>query len=114
MAASKTPRYGINSATPDPSKLIYNDGVHPTEAGQKLISDYAYSLLAAPWELTLLPEMAHATLRAHQDELRSQWQSDWESWQASANGAQLSQAAASIWISTAKEAAPVPTAAATT
>jgi outer membrane lipase/esterase len=75
-------RYGINSATPDPSKLIYNDGVHPTEAGQKLISDYAYSLLAAPWELTLLPEMAHATLRAHQDELRSQWQSDWENWQA--------------------------------
>jgi outer membrane lipase/esterase len=74
--------YGINSATPDPSKLIYNDGVHPTEAGQKLVSDYAYSLLAAPWELTLLPEMAHATLRAHQDELRSQWQSDWENWQA--------------------------------
>jgi outer membrane lipase/esterase len=74
--------FGINSATPDPSKLIYNDGVHPTEAGQKLISDYAYSLLAAPWELTLLPEMAHATLRAHQDELRSQWQSDWEDWQA--------------------------------
>ncbi|WP_237884617.1 esterase EstP [Pseudomonas sp. PGPR40] len=74
--------YGINSATPDPSKLIYNDSVHPTEAGQKLIADYAYSLLAAPWELTLLPEMAHATLRAHQDELRSQWQSDWENWQA--------------------------------
>ncbi|MFJ2689059.1 esterase EstP [Pseudomonas sp. NPDC087336] len=74
--------FGINSATPDPSQLVYNDGVHPTEAGQKLVSDYAYSLLAAPWELTLLPEMAHATLRAHQDELRSQWQSDWESWQA--------------------------------
>ncbi len=74
--------YGINSATPDPSKLIYNDSVHPTEAGQKLIADYAYSLLSAPWELTLLPEMAHATLRAHQDELRSQWQSDWENWQA--------------------------------
>ena len=74
--------YGINSATPNPTKLIYNDGVHPTEAGQKLISDYAYSLLAAPWELTLLPEMAHATLRAHQDELRNQWQSDWEEWQA--------------------------------
>jgi len=74
--------YGINSATPDPSKLIYNDSVHPTETGQKLIADYAYSLLSAPWELTLLPEMAHATLRAHQDELRSQWQSDWENWQA--------------------------------
>ncbi|MGQ3319914.1 esterase EstP [Pseudomonas brassicacearum subsp. neoaurantiaca] len=74
--------YGINSATPDPTKLIYNDAVHPTETGQKLIADYAYSLLAAPWELTLLPEMAHSTLRAHQDELRSQWQSDWENWQA--------------------------------
>jgi len=74
--------YGIHSATPDPTKLIYNDAVHPTEAGQKLIADYAFSLLAAPWELTLLPEMAHSTLRAHQDELRSQWQSDWENWQA--------------------------------
>jgi len=76
------PVYGIGGLTPDPSKLIYNDGVHPTQAGQRLIADYAYSLLAAPWELTLLPEMAHATLRAHQDELRSQWQADWENWQA--------------------------------
>lgn len=74
-------RYGINSATPDPTKLIYNDSVHPTEAGQRLIADYAYSLLAAPWEVTLLPEMAQGTLRAHQDELRSQWQADWENWQ---------------------------------
>ena len=74
-------RYGINSATPDPSKLIYNDSVHPTEAGQRLIADYAYSLLAAPWEASLLPEMAHGTLRAHQDELRNQWQADWENWQ---------------------------------
>ena len=31
--------------------------------------------------LTLLPEMAHGTLRAYQDELRSQWQADWENWQ---------------------------------
>ncbi|AZD95267.1 esterase EstP [Pseudomonas chlororaphis] len=74
-------RYGIHSATPDPSKLIYNDSVHPTEAGQRLIADYAYSLLAAPWEITLLPEMAQGTLRAHQDELRNQWQADWENWQ---------------------------------
>ncbi|MGE8189301.1 esterase EstP [Pseudomonas sp. NPDC086278] len=74
-------RYGINSATPDPTKLIYNDAVHPTEAGQRLIADYAYSLLAAPWELTLLPEMAQGTVRAHQDELRNQWLADWENWQ---------------------------------
>ncbi|MDD2049904.1 esterase EstP [Pseudomonas putida] len=81
----ENPLYGINSATPDPSKLLFNDSVHPTSAGQKLIADYGYSLLAAPWELTLLPEMAHASLRAHQDELRNQWQSDWQAigqWQA--------------------------------
>ncbi|MBL0795620.1 esterase EstP [Pseudomonas sp. B7] len=75
-------RYGINSATPDPTKLIYNDAVHPTEAGQRLIADYAYSLLAAPWEATLLPQMAQGTLRSHQDELRNQWLADWENWQA--------------------------------
>jgi hypothetical protein len=113
-SCTENARYGINSATPDPTKLIYNDGVHPTEAGQKLISDYAYSLLAAPWELTLLPEMAHATLRAHQDELRNQWQADWENWQAVGQWRAIVPVAASIWMSTAKAAASVPTAAVTT
>jgi len=80
-SCTENARYGINSATPDPTKLIYNDSVHPTETGQRLIADYAYSLLAAPWELTLLPEMAQGTLRAHQDELRNQWLADWENWQ---------------------------------
>ena len=73
--------YGLNSATPDPSKLLFNDGVHPTVTGQRLIADYAYSLLAAPWEISLLPEMANGTLRAQQDELRSQWLADWGNWQ---------------------------------
>lgn len=75
-------RYGIHSATPDPTELIYNDMVHPIEAGQRLISDYAHSLLAAPWEITRLPEMAHGSLLAHQNELRNQWQADWGNWQA--------------------------------
>lgn len=77
--------YGLGSATPDPSKLLFNDSVHPTTTGQKLIADYAYSLLSAPWELTLLPEMAHAGLRSHQDSLRNQWQQPWQpvgGWQA--------------------------------
>ncbi|BEM58401.1 esterase EstA [Serratia marcescens] len=74
-------RYGIHSPTPDPSKLIYNDAIHPTEAGQRLIADYAYSLLSAPWEVTLLPEMAQGILRSHQDELRNQWQADGQRWQ---------------------------------
>lgn len=75
-------QYGLNGATPDPSKLLFNDGVHPTVTGQRLIADYAYSILAAPWETTLLPEMANSTLRAQQDELRGQWLADWGNWQA--------------------------------
>ncbi|MEX5509346.1 esterase EstP [Pseudomonas paralactis] len=81
-SCTTNPVYGIGGTNPDPTKLIYNDSVHPTIAGQQLIADYAYSLLAAPWELTLLPEMAQGTLRAHQDELRNQWQADNGSWQA--------------------------------
>lgn len=73
--------WGINSATPDPIKLMFNDSVHPTTAVQQIAADYSYSLLAAPWELTLLPEMAHGTLRAHQDQLRTQLLADWETWQ---------------------------------
>jgi outer membrane lipase/esterase len=73
--------HGLDSATPDPTKLLFNDSVHPTIAGQQLIADYAYSLLSAPWEITLLPEMALGTLNAHQDELRSQWLADEGNWQ---------------------------------
>lgn len=73
---------GRSSATPNPSRLFFNDRVHPTEAGQRLLADYAYSLLSAHWEITLLPEMANSTLRAHQDELHAQWLSDFGNWQA--------------------------------
>ncbi|MBC3957844.1 esterase EstP [Pseudomonas triticifolii] len=73
---------GRSSATPNPSRLFFNDSVHPTEAGQRLLADYAYSLLSAPWEISLLPEMANSTLRAHQDELHAQWLSDFGHWQA--------------------------------
>ncbi len=76
------PVYGINGTSPDPDRLFFNDRVHPTTAAQRLLADYAYSLLAAPWELTLLPEMAHTTLRAQQDELRTQWLADLGAWQA--------------------------------
>ncbi|MGH8353340.1 MAG: autotransporter domain-containing protein [Pseudomonas sp.] len=78
----ENPMYGLTSGNADPTRLLFNDSVHPTGTGQQLFADYAYSLLAAPWELTLLPEMAHGTLRAHQDQLRNQFQADWESWQA--------------------------------
>ena len=73
--------YGRHGSSPDPTKLIFNDEVHPTIAGQTVIADYAYSILSAPWEATLLPEMALGTLNAFQDNVRSQWLADWGDWQ---------------------------------
>lgn len=73
--------WGDASATPDPSKLIYSDTVHPTTAMQKILGDQAISILSAPWEISLLPEMADSSLRASNDALRTQLQSDWGDWQ---------------------------------
>lgn len=79
--ANESAANGINSATPDPTRLLFNDSVHPTIIGQQIVAEYAYSLLAAPYEITLLPEMAQGVLRTHQEQLRSQWLADWEAWQ---------------------------------
>ena len=80
--ASENTTWGINSATPDPSKLMFNDSVHPTTAVQQIAADYAYSLLNAPVEMSLLPQMGQATLRGHQQQLRNEWTADWGTWQA--------------------------------
>lgn len=70
-----------SGATPNPDKLIYADAVHPTTAMQRILADQAYSILAAPWEISLLPEAGMAALRGAQDHLRGQWQADWGQWQ---------------------------------
>ena len=75
-------QYGINGATPDPTKLLFNDGVHPTITGQRLIADYGYSILAAPWEVSLLPEMARSSLNQHQKVLHNNALNGQSSWQA--------------------------------
>lgn len=75
-------KYGINSPTADPAKLLFNDSVHPTITGQRLIADYGYSILAAPWEVTLLPEMARNSLNHHQRALINHGLNGQSSWQA--------------------------------
>jgi outer membrane lipase/esterase len=40
---------------------LFMDGVHLTEAGQQIIADYYYNLLAAPGEISFLPETAIQT-----------------------------------------------------
>lgn len=76
------PTWGLGGLTPNPDRLMFNDGVHPTGAVQQISADYIYSILGAPWEVSLLPEMAMASLNGHQQQLRSEWQADRGAWQA--------------------------------
>ena len=76
------PTWGIDSPTADPSKLLFNDGIHPSAATHQITADYIHSILAAPWEISLLPEMAMASLNGHQQQLRSEWQSERGTWQS--------------------------------
>jgi outer membrane lipase/esterase len=76
------PTWGIGGVTPNPDRLMFNDGVHPTGAVQQISADYIYSIISAPWEISLLPEMAMASLNGHQQQLRSEWQADRAGWQA--------------------------------
>ncbi len=75
------PTWGIGGTSPNPDRLMFNDGVHPTAAVQQISADYIHSILAAPWEISLLPEMAMASLNGHQQQLRSEWQSERGAWQ---------------------------------
>ena len=75
------PTWGLGGTSPNPNKLLFNDGVHPTAAVQQITADYTYSILSAPWEVSLLPEMAMASLSGHQQQLRSEWQADRGAWQ---------------------------------
>ena len=85
------PTWGISGVTPNPNRLMFNDGVHPTGAVQQISADYIYSIISAPWEVSLLPEMALSSLISHQQQLHSQLQDQWQTsgqWRSfvSANG----------------------------
>ncbi|BFM13718.1 esterase EstA [Simiduia litorea] len=80
----ENPVYGINQANNrDPSKLLFNDGVHPTAAAQQIIADYMFSLVQAPQEVGLLPVLGASLLDASQAQLRQQMQSNLASKRAS-------------------------------
>lgn len=75
------PVWGIAHATADPSQLMFFDGVHPTTFVHAINADYIHSILAAPWEISLLPEIALGGLLSHQQQLRNEWQSARGDWQ---------------------------------
>lgn len=66
--------YGLGGSEEDPSKLLFNDSVHPTTAGQEILADYAYGMLIAPSVLGIAPQLGSGALNASQrslsDELR--------------------------------------------
>ncbi len=74
--------YGLGMPNQNPDMLMFYDSVHPTAAGHRALADYAMSFLEAPWEISLLPEMAYGTLRGYEDQVRSEWLADANAWQA--------------------------------
>lgn len=56
----------ITGANPNPNTFFFNDGVHPTTIGQQINADYMLSVLRAPSELSLLPEMALDDISANE------------------------------------------------
>lgn len=65
--------HGISSDDdPDPSKLLFNDAVHPTEAAQEILGDHAASFLIAPQEISLVPQMGQQFVRNQQTYLTRQ------------------------------------------
>ncbi len=76
------PVYSLGGSAPDPSRLLFNDAVHPTTAVHQISADYLYSIISAPWEVSLLPEMGHSALRAHLQQLDSELAAQRGDWQA--------------------------------
>lgn len=80
--AAINPMHGITGTSPDPDRLIYADVVHPSTAMQQILADQGLSILSAPWEIGLLPQLAESSLRNAREQLRQQWLADWSAWQA--------------------------------
>lgn len=72
--------YGLAAGTPDPSKLLFNDTVHPTTTGQEILADYAFALIEAPTILSLAGGLVTGSMTAQQQlvssELRPGQQTD--------------------------------------
>lgn len=58
----------LEGSNPDPDQFFFNDPLHPTTVGQQISADYMLSLLQAPGEVSLLPQMGN-------DDMQAQWRS---------------------------------------
>ena len=94
------PVHGINGTNPNPDALLFNDRLHPTTSAQAALADYYHSILAAPFEIGLLPEQALGAARNHTASVHREVNAPREGWQSfvSLGGgwAELGQASASV------------------
>lgn len=66
ITCTEAPGLGKSSGG-DPDDFLFNDGLHPTQALHRIISDYTASILRAPGMIALLPEVALGDARAYQE-----------------------------------------------
>lgn len=60
------PVFSETGTAPNANQLIFNDGIHPTLAAQKVLGDYYFSVLSAPVGFAMLPDLGYQNTRLHQ------------------------------------------------
>ncbi|MBB3062785.1 autotransporter outer membrane beta-barrel domain-containing protein [Microbulbifer rhizosphaerae] len=67
--ANPDPVYSQTGSAPDADRLLFNDGLNLTLAGQQLLGDYYYSVLSAPVGFAILPDLGYQNTRVHQSNI---------------------------------------------
>ncbi len=66
---------GANTASPDPSKYVFFDGIHPTTFTADILAQYYQSILEAPGQISILAEiplrLSNAHLNTIEDHIRN-------------------------------------------
>ncbi len=58
------PVFGIDGSSPNPDRLIFNDGVHPTGQMGAITGDYLISVVSGPQQAGLIPELGLDVVRS--------------------------------------------------
>ncbi|WKD49613.1 autotransporter outer membrane beta-barrel domain-containing protein [Microbulbifer spongiae] len=63
------PVYGISGSDPNDARLLFNDGIHPTQVGQNLLADYYTAVVNAAQVAGQLPDLNVQAARTHTNTL---------------------------------------------
>jgi len=86
------PVYGIDGSNPNPDKLLFNDGVHPTARLGAITGDYLIDVVMAPQVVGQVPSLGLGIARTQQQSLvqvmrENRWLADGDRLFISASGA---------------------------